>query len=682
MAKSKKNIFTDCTLCYHSCGTIVTVEDGKAVEVKGLKSHPLNQGMLCPKGRAALDNIYDNDRLRYPLKKIKSSFERITWDQALTEIAEKLLALKEKYGPAILGVFSGSVGVENLEMAGLTHRFEAAFGSPNFFSVESICYRMRIRTRQITFGKYPSEELDSNLYLLWGHNPQESDFPLLLAMNRNLKKGAKLIVIDPKKISLADRADMYIRIRPGTDGALALAMIHVIVNEKLYDSDFIARYTAGFDSLVPHVQKYTPEWAEKITWVPASDIRKLARLFAETKGASIYQGTCTQDQTANGTQNSRAFSLLQIITGNINNHGGWVINPGLSLGNVGMAVEEEPLGAGQYPLFYEIRGKKSHFGVVTCVPESIPEKIKAFLIIGGNPVVSMPDSNAFREAFKKLELLVVHDLFMTETGELAHYVLPACSHLEKWGLAYTYNVCHGLPYLMLRKKAIEPLYESWSEWKLFTELAKKLGIGNMFPWQSEEELVAFELEPTGLTFEHLLNEKPEGLFFKEKIYGMKEGGFPTASRKFEIYSNVLEEIGFDPLPTYLEPQRSPVSSPELFKKYPLILSTGSRNRYHTHSQFRRIKSLREKNSEPKAEISPQTAYKYGIGNDDTIIIETNRGSVKMKVLVSEKIADGVVLVPHGWSGEANANFLTDTTCREPIMGYPEVKALLCAVRKV
>jgi anaerobic selenocysteine-containing dehydrogenase len=681
MVKIVKEVLTDCTLCYHSCGTVVTVEDGKAIEVKGLKSHPLNLGMLCPKGRAALENVYDPDRLKYPLKKIKGSFERITWDQALTEIAEKLLTLKKEFGPAVLGVFSGSIGVENLEMAGLTHRFEAAFGSPNFFSVESICYRMRIRTRQITFGKYPSEELDSNLYILWGHNPQESDFPLLLAMNRNLKKGAKLVVIDPKKISLADRADMYIKIRPGTDGALALAMIHVIVNERLYDSDFIEKYTTGFDSLVPHIQKYTPEWAEKITWVPASDIRKLARLFAETEGASIYQGTCTQDQTANGTQNSRAFSVLQIITGNINNPGGWVINPGLPLGNIGMAVEEEPLGADQYPLFYEIRGKKSHFGVVTCVPESIPEKIKAFFVIGGNPAISMSDSNAFRESFKKLELLVVHDLFMTETGELAHYVLPACSHLEKWGLAYTYNVCHGLPYLMLRKKAIEPLYESWSEWKLITELGKKLGIGDLFPWQSEEELVAFELGPTGLAFETLLNEKPEGVYFKDKIYGMKEGGLPTASRKFEIYSNVLEEIGFDPLPTYLEPQRSPVSSPELLEKYPLILSTGNRNRYYTHGQFRRIKSLQEKNPEPKAEMGPQTAHTYGISDGDDVIIETNRGSVRMKALVSERVAEGIILVPHGWSGEANANLLTDTTCREPIMGYPEVKALLCSVSK-
>jgi formate dehydrogenase (coenzyme F420) alpha subunit len=681
MVKSVKKVFTDCTLCYHSCGTVVTVEDGKAVGVKGLKSHPLNQGMLCPKGRASLENVYDPDRLKYPLKKIKGGFERITWDQALSEIAEKLLALKKEFGPAVLGVFSGSIGVENLEMAGLTHRFEAAFGSPNFFSVESICYRMRIRTRQITFGKYPSEELDSNLYILWGHNPQESDFPLLLAMNRNLKKGAKLVVIDPKKISLADRADMYIKIRPGTDGALALAMIHVIVNERLYDSHFIEKYAIGFDSLVPHIQKYTPEWAAEITWVPASDIRKVARLFAETKGAGIYQGTCTQDQTANGTQNSRAFSVLQIITGNINNPGGWVINPGLPLGNVGMAIEEEPLGADQYPLFYEIRGKKSHFGVVTCVPESIPEKIKAFFVIGGNPLVSMSDSNAFREAFKKLELLVVHDLFMTETGECAHYVLPACSHLEKWGLAYTYNVCHGLPYLMLRKKAIEPLYESWSEWKLFTELAKKLGIGDLFPWQSEEELVAFELGPTGLTFEQLLNDKPEGVYFKEKVYGMGEGGLQTVSRKLEIYSSVLEEIGFDPMPTYLEPQRSPASSPELLEKYPLILSTGNRNRYYTHGQFRRIKSLQEKNPEPQAEMGPQTARASGISDGDDVIIETNRGSVRMKALVSERVAEGIVLVPHGWPGEANANRLTDTTCREPIMGYPEVKALLCSVSK-
>ncbi|MCX8023010.1 MAG: molybdopterin-dependent oxidoreductase [Syntrophorhabdaceae bacterium] len=676
-----KKVITDCTLCYHSCGTIVTVENGRAIKVEGLPSHPLNKGKLCEKGEAMLDNIYDPNRLKYPMKRTEKGWERVSWDQALDEIASKLLSLKERYGPSVLGVFSGSIGVENLEMAGLTQRFKAAFGSPNFFSVESICYRMRIRTRQLTFGKYPTEELDSNLYILWGHNPEQSDFPLKLAIEENLKKGAKIVVIDPKRIPIADKAVMYLRIRPGTDGALALAMIHVIIKEGLYDRDFIENYTVGFDKLVTHIEPYTPEWAEKITWVCADDIRKLARLFATTKGASIYQGTCTQDQTANGTQNSRAFSILQIITGNINNPGGWVISPRLPLGNVGMGVEGEPLGADKYPLFYEIWGRKSPYGVVTCVPESVPEKLKAFFVIGGNPILSMADSNAFKEAFRKLELLVVHDMFMTETGEYAHYVLPACSHLEKWGVAYTYNVCHCLPYLMLRKKAIEPLYESWSEWKFFTELAKRLGIGDKFPWKTEEELVAYELEPTGLTFDELLHVKPEGAFYQEKKYGMEGVRFATPSRKIEIFSQALLDIGFDPLPTYLEPHRSPLSTPELLEKYPLILSTGSRNLYYTHGQFRNVKSLKEKNPEPKAEIGPETAEKYGIKDGDEIIIETNRGQVKMKASVDGRMAEGVVIVPHGWPGDANANLLTDTECREPIMGYPEIKSLLCAIRK-
>jgi anaerobic selenocysteine-containing dehydrogenase len=681
MAKEVKEVLTDCTLCYHSCGTRVTVEDGKAVKVKGLESHPLNKGKLCPKGEAALDHIYDPNRLKHPMKRVKAGWERITWDQALSEIAEKLQKLKRDFGPEALGVFSGSIGVENLEMVGLTQRFKAAFGSPNFFSVESICYRMRIRTRQITFGKYPTEELDCKLYVLWGHNPDESDFPLQLAIEENLKKGAKIVVIDPKRIPLADRAEMYLKIRPGTDGAMALAMLQVIINEKLYDADFIEKYTIGFDQLVPHVQQYTPEWAEKITWVPAGEIRKLARLFAKTKGAGIYQGTNTQDQTANGTQNSRVFSVLQIITGNINNPGGWVISPRLKLGNVSMEVEGRPLGTDQYPLFYEVWGRKSPYGIVTCVPGSVPEKIRAFLNIGGNPILSMADSNALTEAFKKLDLLIVHDLFMTETGELAHYVLPACSHLEKWGLAYTYNVCHCLPYLMLRKKAIEPIGESWSEWKFYTELAKKMGMGELFPWKSEEELVAFELGPTGLTFKQLLEEKPEGAYYQEKEYGMKDPKFTTPTKKIELYSQALKDVGFDPLPTYLEPQRSPLSTPELLEKYPLVLSTGNRNLYYTHGQFRKVEALKEKNPEAKAEIGPKTAVKYGIKEGNDILIETNRGVVRMKASVDERVADGVVLIPHGWPGEANANILTDTLCREPIMGYPEMKSLLCSIRK-
>ncbi len=678
----KKEVFTDCTLCYHSCGCRVTVEDGKAVKIKGLESHPLNKGRLCPKGAAALETIYSPDRLKHPMKRVNSGFERLSWDQALDEIAEKLNDLKEKFGPQVLGVFSGSIGVENLEMAGLVQRFRAAFGSPNFFSVESVCYRMRIRTRQMTFGRYPTEEMESNLYILWGHNPDESDFPLKFALKKNLLRGAKLVVIDPKRIPLADGADMYLRIRPGTDGALALAMMNVIINENLYDREFVEKHTIGFDKLVPQVQKHTPEWAEEITWVPARETRKLARLFAGTKGASIFQGTCTLDQTANGTQNSRAFAVLQAITGNINVPGGWVTSPPPRFGNLGLKVESQPLGADQYPLFFEVWGRKSPYGVVTVVPESIPEKLKAFLVVGGNPLISMPDSTAFREAFSKLDLLVVHDLFMTETAQTAHYVLPACSHLEKWGVAYTYNVCHCIPYLMLRKKCIEPLHESWSEWKFVTEMAKRLGIGEQFPWKSEEDLVAFLLGPSGLSFDYLLKQKPEGDFYLKKKYEVPEGLFRSPSGKIEIYSEALEKAGFDPLPAYLEPETSPrKGATEFLDKYPLILSTGSRSLYYTHSQQRHIHALRKRYPEAITQIGPGTAERFGIKDGDDIVVETDRGQARMKARVDDRVAEGVVLVPHGWGGEANANLLTNAQCREPIMGYPNLKSLTCAIRK-
>jgi anaerobic selenocysteine-containing dehydrogenase len=677
-----KEVLTDCTLCYHSCGCKVTVEDGKAIKIRGLESHPLNKGRLCPKGANALEVIYSPDRLKQPLKRVNGGLEKISWDQALDEIAEKLTGLKEAYGPQILGIFCGSIGVENLEMSTLVHMLRSGYGSPNFFSVESICYRMRIRTRQMTFGRYPTEEPDSNLYILWGHNPDQSDFPLKFSLKKNLKKGAKLVVIDPKRIPVADQAHMYLRIRPGTDGALALAMMNVIIGEDLHDKDFVEKHTYGFDKLVPHVRKYTPEWAEEITWIPADDIRKLARLFASTKGASIFQGTCTQDQTANGTQNSRAFSVLQTITGNINVPGGWVTSPPPRFGNPGFIVGGEPLGSDKYPLFFDLWGRKAPYGVVTTVPESIPEKLKAFLVVGGNPLISMPDSGAFTKAFKKLDLLVVHDLFMTETAQVAHYVLPACSHLEKWGVAYTYNVCHCLPYLMLRKKCIEPMHESWSEWKFLTELANRLGVGEKFHWNSEEEFVAFMVEPSGLSFDYLLNESPEGDFYAKKAYDVPESLFRTPSGKIEIYSEALEQVGFDPLPSYTEPERGPIRGDKAFlKKYPLILSVGNRNLYYTHSQQRHVQALKRMYPEALTEIGPETAERFGIEEGDQILVETNRGQVKMKARVDERVAEGVVLVPHGWGGDANGNLLTDVNCREAIMGYPDQKSLQCTIRK-
>jgi anaerobic selenocysteine-containing dehydrogenase len=520
--------------------------------------------------------------------------------------------------------------------------------------------------------------------VLWGHNPEQSDFPLLLSIQENLKKGSKLVVIDPRKTSLAKKAEMYLPIRPGTDGALALALMHVIIKENLYDKDFVERWTHGFDKLVSHIEPYTPEWAERISWVQAEDIRKLARLYATAESASIFQGTNTQDQTANGTQNSRAFAILQTITGNINNPGGWAVGPRLSITGLGIPTERMPIGAEDYTLFYDFWGRKSPFGQVVCFPDSVPNIIKALIVTGGNPAVSLPDSNAFRQALQKLDLLVVHDLFMTETAELAHYVLPACTHLEKNGLAYSYNVCHGIPYLMLRKKAIDPLHESRSEFRFWKELAKKMGLGDVFPWETDEEVVELELKSTGLSFKEMKEEKVAGAYYGEKKYGMEEyerKGFSTPSRKIEIYSETFAKAGFDPLPTYREPDQSPMSGSELYKKYPLILTTGARILYYTHGQHRNIKDLKERSPEAFAEIHPKTATQYGIKDGDPIVVESNRGKIEVKARVTQDILEGVVSIPHGWPGEANVNLLTDVHCREPIMGYPQMKSQLCSIRK-
>jgi anaerobic selenocysteine-containing dehydrogenase len=435
---------------------------------------------------------------------------------------------------------------------------------------------------------------------------------------------------------------------------------------------------------VSHIEPYTPEWAERITWVQAEDIRKLARLYATAESASIFQGTNTQDQTANGTQNSRAFAILQTITGNINNPGGWAVGPRLSITGLGIPTERMPIGAEDYTLFYDLWGRKSPFGQVVCFPDSVPNIIKALIVTGGNPAVSLPDSNAFRQALQKLDLLVVHDLFMTETAELAHYVLPACTHLEKNGLAYSYNVCHGIPYLMLRKKAIDPLHESWSEFRFWKELSKKVGLGDVFPWETDEEVVELELKSTGLSFKEMKEEKVAGAYYGEKKYGMEEyekKGFSTPSRKIEIYSETFEKAGFDPLPTYREPDQSPMSGSELHKKYPLVLTTGARILYYTHSQHRNIKDLKERSPEPFAEIHSKTATQYGIKDGDPIVVESNRGKIEVKARVTQDILEGVVSIPHGWPGEANVNLLTDVHCREPIMGYPQMKSQLCSIRK-
>lgn len=675
-------IKTHCELCAWACGMDVYVDDGKIMDIQGTKENPVNKGDLCPKGKAAMELVYAPDRLRHPMKKVKGGWKQVSWDEALDFIAERLTDLKDKYGARSIGFYCGYPGVANFELAAFTQRFRSVFGSPNMFSVESMCYRSRIFARQTVFGTFPVEEpRNSNCIILWGTNPDGSKPVLSRLIHERLEEGLKLIVIDPKKIPLASKG-LYLQIRPGTDLAVALAMIHVIINEGLYDKGFVEEYCYGFDRLVDHVKEYTPEWAEEVSWVSASEIKRVARIYATTEGACIMHGINTQDQKVTGAQHNRAFAILQAITGNIMKPGTWIQIPFLRFMDLRVPFEERPIGSKEYPLFDQLWKRVSPYGQGMLLPRAIleekPYAIKGLMVGGSNMALTFPNSELIKKALKKLDLLVVSEMFMTETAEFADIVLPACTFLERVGVGYVYAVNNGMPYVILRNRAIEPLYQSWPDWKMWNELGRKMGYEEYFPWKTDEELTESLLSVCQVSYQDL-KDNPNGMYYGKVEYEQfKTKKFSTPSGKIELYSETLEKAGFEPLPVFREPIESPISNPELAKKYPFILISGSRSDNYLHSEWRNLSSLRQREPEPLAEMHGTTARDAGVLDGEMISLETQMGTIRIKTKINSDMAQNVISIPHGWA-QANANVLNDINNRDPITGFPELKPVQCRI---
>ena len=676
---------TVCMLCFQVCGLNAQVKDGKLVNVEGMEEHPFSRGILCPRGHRLSQFIYSESRLKYPIKRENSDWVRISWDEAIDTIAAKLEKIKDEFGARAVAVSVGSIGAENIAISAFAQRWRAAFGTPNYFSIEAHCFRTRIMARLLTFGTYPLEDPDrSDCIILWGHNPDASEPPLAARLYKAIEKGLQVIVVDPKRIPLAKKG-IYVQIRPGTDAALALGMMRVIISEGLYDKEFVEKHTLGFDKLADHVKEYTLERVAEICRVPAQQIVEISRIFAKAKGASIIQGVNALDQHINGFQNSRALAILHAITGNYDRPGAWSVNPFMRLTDLRLPVEGEPIGAEEYPMFRKLWHMTAPYGQQMLVPDVLltgkPYPIKAMIVSGGNPAASWPDSLKLREAFKKLDLIVVMDLFMTETAKMAHIVLPACSSLEMTGLAYNYGITGGMPFVMLSQKIIEPIGESWPDWKFYSELARKMGYGVHFPWNSDEEITEHFLKASPVTLQQL-KDNPQGVWYGERCYDINtKGQIKTPSEKIEIYSQTLADAGYDPIPVHKEPTQSCVQCPELAEKYPLILNTGARMLEYTHWQMRNIRELRELAPDPLAELHPTTAGEYGVIDGDWIFVETKKGKIKVKVTTTDDIMAGVVNIMHGWPEDLNQNVLTDLEHRDPVTGYPELRALACKISK-
>lgn len=677
---------TICNMCQLGCGINVHVAGERAVRISPMEEHPLR--ILCPKAdsQAILEMVYSEERLRTPLKKVNGTFKEISWDDAFDFISEELTRIKQQYAARAFAYNTGNAFIST-QTEKVARRFCDLYGTPNFTSGASFCFYARLFAHNLTWdyrGGYalPSWR-QSQCAIIWGSNPTESSIPILPAVNALRERGGKLIVIDPRVIPLAKQADIYAQVRPGTDCALALGLLNVVINEELYDREFTANWTIGFDRLVEHVKGYSPEKVAEITWVPPDTIRAMARMYAQTRPASIFEGVAL-DHYNNGFQASRAIAILIAITGNLDVPGGnaWPDRgkPFTNLRITDRIHDEDGIGA-EYPIFNLFSRERSAMCIPDAILEAKPYPIKALLVHGSDPMRIWPNTSRAKKALDSLELLVVIDLFMTDTAQLADIVLPCASFLE--GGSWKDYRTNGLPMVGIGKRAIEPIGSSREDWQIIAELGKKMGFGEYFPWYNVDELFQYLFEPTGITLEQF-SEHPGGVFTaRPRSRKYLEDGFNTPSGKVEIYSKTLEENGYAPLPIFEEPSESLVNRPDLAEEYPFLLITGAKTRYFTHSRFRNLPSLRQHVPEPLAEINAEAANRLGIEQGDTVVVESPRGNIRLKSFVTHDIHPNVVSIQHGW-GEANANLLIDdaASARDPASSYPPFKAAICRVVKV
>ncbi|MGD9116169.1 MAG: molybdopterin-dependent oxidoreductase [Dehalococcoidia bacterium] len=664
-----------CRLCQSACGLDVHVEDGKLVKIGPMKEHPVHR--LCVKSAAIAEWIYSPKRITTPLKRVDGEWQETSWSDALGIIAKKLDGIKAEYGARSLVVHLGEPLV-GTEVPRLAVRFCSLFGTPNYTSGASLCFVAKgighgLTVNRRIFPLSPSYK-DTKCVVVWGRNPEESKIGEEAQVLAAQKRGARLIVVDPRTTRLAKKADLHLKIKPGTDGALALALMQVIIGEELYDQDFVEKWTLGFDKLREHVRSCSPETVAGVTGVPPDKIREFARTYATTKPATITQGV-SLDHCINGVQNSRAVAVLIAITGNLDVSGGNTYQyplPQTSLRVRGKVKVEEAIGAG-YPIFTKFVSETTAMPVPDAILSGEPYPIKALIVQGCNPVLTWPDSDKTIAALEKLDLLVVSDLFMNETAEMADIFLPAAAFLEKKTVID--YATKGIPLFMMGQKAIEPPPGCREDWWVWAELGRKMGYGDFFPWRDTEEILPYLLKPTGITLEQL-ERNPGGVIYgdtRQRKY--EEAGFETPSGRAELFSPTLAAYGYDPLPTFTPPARVPD------KEYPLNLLTGNRTVAFTHSQYHDIEKLRKLVPEPLAEIHPETAKEAGIADGDMMTVESANGSVDLKAKITSDILPGVVSLQHGWA-EANVNLLTGFQPYDPISGYPALKTVPCRVRKI
>ncbi|MFH2058702.1 MAG: molybdopterin-dependent oxidoreductase [Pseudomonadota bacterium] len=717
MGSKKEGI---CGLCFHSpgCGVIVHFDkEGKIDRLEPDPDAPLGK-LLCPVADSVKQIVYSDKRLKHPLKRVGPKgtyeFEQITWDQAFDIIVFRLNEIKDTHGPEALGFYAGTGSYERsfkdiFKLKGsqiyLASSILFPMGSPNTFGVGAPCYTsLGVLAPKLTMGCLHidmfSDVDNSDLIIVWGTDPSTSTPPQMFEqLKKASQEGADIIVIDPRKTKAAElEGSEWITIRPGTDGALALGLSHILIRDEICDEKFIDEWTLGFEEFKEYIKDFTPQRVCKITGIDEKTIEWLAKEISEAEGASyiMYTGL---EYTKSGVQNIRAVMVLWALAGQLDVEGGrcflrrensFPLSTDQQIETPGF---DKSIGKDKFTVYSHYCGGEPH---AMLLPESIinadPYKIRSMIVLGASLITAWPDPNVWKKALESLDFMVCIDLQMTADAAYADLVLPATTAFEQESYCYYGNA------IRFREKMIEPIEEAKPSYQILAELAQHLGYGDLYP-QNTRELLDYILKDSGYTIEDLMQADKHVLrtFHHEMVYKKWEKGllredgkpgFETESGKFEIKSTILEQFGYDGLPKYEESDETPVSNPRLFKLYPLILGTGP-FKPDMKSCLKAIPDFIKKFPYPAVEINEIDAKNRKIQSGDVVTLKSPRGSVKMRAFVTDKIMPGFAYAPVGGGGplgtrewqDANVNCLTDLKQFDPISGFPIYKTLLCQIKK-
>ena len=687
-----------CSICnpHSHCGLDLYIKDGEIIKVEGMMEHMSSKGTLCSKGAATRQYVYHEDRIKTPLKRVgpkgSGNFDEISWEEAYSTIADKFNNLKKEGTPEQAAFFVGFTKW----MRPFVQRLAHTYGTPNYCSESSTCFKSMNLAWKLNFGAMGGPDMpNTNCLLVWTSNPMYTNTTQAQMIMDKKENGMKMIVVDPRITPMATLADIHLQLRPGTDGALALGMGHVIVENGWYDKELVDKYFHGFDEYKSYIKDFTPEKTEELTGVPKEKIIAAAELYSHVKPAAFVPSASPVVHHTNGLQNYRAAMLLVGLTGNYDVKGGnfvkqdsWLESASGFPSRYQSYITPKPLsemkpriGSADLPVWMDLTYEAQAMYLPKQIHEGKPYPITHVMGFGMNYRM-WPDSENMLNALKKLEFFVNTEIFMTDTCKYADIVLPVCTSVERSELK-SYN--NG--YIIYTKPAIQPLFQSKPDSEIIFELAKRLDIDDDLMKQGYEANIDWIIAPSGMTVEEL-KKHPTGMMSPQdprKFKKYEEEGFHTISGKIECTSEELRKYsqshGYDPLPTYKPSASSAAANPELAKEYPFIINTGSRLPMYIHTRTFRLPWTKSLRPEIAADINREDAAELGIEQGDDIILSTPKGSIKVKANLSDMILKGVVSIFHGFS-EADVNTLIESYYLDPISGFPGFKSFLGKVEKV